>query len=127
MRSIATLFALLILCLKVRAQDTTFIVTSEVNDQWTPTALVEARNQIFKLQEPVRTIFKLNLTTRLAGDEHRFVDRTGISANDAGLSLDLGAERKLSPSFSLDAGLQIRVISDGQWFTYLQTRIEPRW
>jgi hypothetical protein len=127
MRSIAILFALLILYIKVRAQDTTYIVTSEVNDQWTPMALVEARNQIFKLQEPVRTILKLNLTTRLAGGEQRFVDREGRTHYDTGFGLDFGVERKLSASFSLDLGMRLKLRSLNEWLTFLETRIEPRW
>ena len=133
MKKIALVCCFIGLALLTRAQDTAIIVTSEIRDEWTPTALVDARSRLFRLQEPVRAMLKVNLITQLVVGA---VDQNGQLGAPlvGGINLDLGAERKISPAFSVDAGMRLQVLSgtlsptsQSRWFGYLQARLEPRW
>jgi hypothetical protein len=132
MKKFALACCLLYLGVLAHGQDTAYIVTSQIRDQWTPTALVDARSKLFRLQEPVRGMLKINLITQIGVGS---VDRNGqfgLASQDRGINLDLGAERKLSPAFSVDAGMRLQLLAPDysesyRWFRYLQTRLEPRW
>lgn len=132
MKKIALACCLLYLGALAHGQDTAYIVTSEIRDQWTPATLVDAQNRLFRLQEPVRSMLKINLTTQIGIGAADRTGQFGLASQDRGINLDLGAERKLSPAFSVDAGMRLQLLAPGhsesyRWFRYLQTRLEPRW
>jgi hypothetical protein len=137
MKKCALVCCLLGLALRAHAQDTAIIVTSEIRDEWTPTALVDARSRLFRLQEPVRAMLKINLITQLVVGAVDRNGQLGLRSLPGGINLNLGAERKISPAFSLDAGMRLQVFSPGalspvsaspnRWFGYVQARLEPRW
>ncbi|MGI9158431.1 MAG: hypothetical protein ACR2K1_01630 [Saprospiraceae bacterium] len=137
MKKIALVCCFIGFALLTRAQDTAIIVTSEIRDEWTPTALVDARSRLFRLQEPVRAMLKINLITQLVVGAVDQNGQLGIRPLVGGINLDVGAERKIAPAFSVDAGMRLQVFTPGafspisasqrRWFGYVQARLEPRW
>ena len=111
MKNIYLLPCLLLLTCTLPAQtDTVFISNSESSEDLTPAVFTDARNEVFKMQDPCRFLLKLNLASLLGPQE-----------------LDLSGEYKLHPAFSIDAGVQAIVRDDGDWMTSWTVRAEPRW
>lgn len=111
MKNIYLLPCLLLLTCTLPAQtDTVFISNSESSEALTPAVFTDARNEVFKMQDPCRFLLKLNLASLLGPQE-----------------LHLSGEYKLHPAFSIDAGVQAIVRDDGDWMTSWTVRAEPRW
>lgn len=106
MKNIYLLPCLLLLACTLSAQnDTVFISRSESSEALTPAVLTDARNEVFKMQDPCRFLLKF----------------LGLQ------ELDLSGEYKLHPALSINAGVQAVVWEDSDWLTSWTVRAEPRW
>ncbi|MFZ4477581.1 MAG: hypothetical protein ACOYPR_20470, partial [Saprospiraceae bacterium] len=99
----------------IAQKDTTFILqsTAMVHDSIQPSMLLEVRNEVLKLQEPVRTLFKFNvlsLTPLLTG-RNPFLLQTGASLPWP-IDLQVGAEQKIGKAFSIGVHLNANLISN---------------
>lgn len=130
MNKIYLLSCLLLLAGALRAQkDTVFVSHSESREVLSPSAITDARDEVFKMQEPCRFLLKLNLATLLPLQTRDAAIYRGVFLEDAWKvqGLEWSGEFKLRPSLSIDAGLQTTLRNQGNWFTSLTARIEPRW
>jgi hypothetical protein len=130
MNKIYLLSCLLLLAGALRAQkDTVFVSHSESSETLTPTVLTDARNEVFKMQDPCRFLLKLNLAPLLPVQSREITTYNGIFEDNTWdvQGLDLSGEFKLTPSLSIDAGVQATLRSQDNWFTSITARIEPRW
>jgi hypothetical protein len=99
----------------IAQKDTTFILqsTAMVHDSIQPSMLLEVRNEVLKLQEPVRTLFKFNvlsLTPLLTG-RNPFLLQTGASLPWP-IDLQVAAEQKIGNAFSIGVHLNANLISN---------------
>ncbi len=117
MKNLLTSFLLVALqALPLIAQkDTTFILqsTAIAQDSIQPSMLLEVRNEVLKLQEPVRTLLKFNvlsLTPLLTG-RNPFLLQTG-TALPWPIDLQVAAEQKIGNAFSIGVHLNANLISN---------------
>lgn len=99
----------------IAQKDTTFVLqsTAIAQDSIQPSMLLEVRNEVLKLQEPVRTLFKFNvlsLTPLLTG-RNPFLLQTGTSFPWP-IDLQVAAEQKIGKAFSIGVHLNANLISN---------------
>jgi hypothetical protein len=130
MKKIYLLPCLLLLACALPAQtDTVFISNSESNEAQTPAVFTDARNEVFKMQDPCRFLLKLNLADMLPVRALDINTYDGIFEENTWdvQAIHLSGEFKLSSSLSIDAGVQATLRNRDNWFTSMTARIEPRW
>ena len=130
MRKFYLLPCALLLAGALRAQkDTVFVSHSESTGVLSPSAITDARDEVFKIQEPCRFLLKLNLATLLPLQTRDGAIYRGIFSENSWdvQRLELSGEFKLRPSLSVDAGIQTTLRNQGNWLTSLTARVEPRW
>lgn len=124
------LFSLFFISLSAQTKDTIFVSTTTENGTMTPGVMVEARHRIFRLEEPVRTMFKWNLiglTPITVGRKLFTTTNRSIIEDSWPLQLQLGVERKLSNSVSLNVMVSTTLRANEKWFTDYEITLEPRW
>ena len=112
-------FLIIITCffgLRLHAQtDTTFILNSTSVESFAPSvALTEARTEVLKLQEPVKTLFKCNLLalSPITTGRASFGEQGGVvNSRNWPVDLELGVEQKLGKPFSIGVSASTAVVS----------------
>ncbi len=130
--------------LRLQAQtDTTFILNSTSVETFLPAiALTEARTEVLKLQEPVKTLFKFNLLalSPITTGRASFGEQGGVvNSRNWPVDLEFGVEQKLGKHFSIGVSASTSVVSYNaynpdiyrkpgtQYFQNVTLEAEARW
>ncbi|MBU6341794.1 MAG: hypothetical protein KGS48_09895 [Bacteroidetes bacterium] len=114
-------FVLILICanaIQICAQkDTVFIQSSTVIENGeNPVALVEGSKELLRLQEPVNTLFKLNLLALspvLTGRDP-FIRQVGVASFNWPIEFQAALEQKLGKAYSLSLGFSSTLFSGGE-------------